>query len=76
MGREERETVARRVRELLIEARKSADLTQGQLAERIGRTQSFVSNYERGGRRIEVADFLVIARALGQDPQEMLGRVE
>jgi len=75
MGKQERERVAQRVRELLVEARKAKGLTQGQLAALLGRTQSFVSNYERGGRRIEVADFIVIARALDRDAQEMLGRV-
>jgi transcriptional regulator with XRE-family HTH domain len=74
--RMESERVARKLRELLIEARGAAGLTQKELGARIDRPQSFVSNYERGAGRVDVADFLVIARALGLDPKELLGRVE
>lgn len=76
MGREERDRVARQVREMLIAARDDAGLTQKQLAALIGRPQSYVSNYERGAGRVDVADLLVIAKALGLDPKEMVGRVE
>jgi len=61
---------------MLIEARDKAGLTQKQLGALIGRPQSYVSNYERGVGRVDVADLLVIAKALGLDPKEMVGRVE
>jgi transcriptional regulator with XRE-family HTH domain len=76
MGRrDERDRVARQVREMLIEARENAGLTQKALGALIGRPQSYVSNYERGVGRVDVADLLVIARALELDPKEMVGRV-
>lgn len=53
---------------LLIEARISAGLTQVGLARKLGRPQSFVSKYERGERRLDVVEFLDIARAIGIDP--------
>ena len=34
--------------ELLVQARKYAGLTQQQLAERLGKPQSFVAKYETG----------------------------
>ena len=48
----------------LRRARKRARLTQGQLAERIGATQSFVSKCERGERRLDILEFRAWCRAL------------
>ena len=56
------------LRELLIAARKSAGLTQEQVARRLGRQQSFVAKYEGGERRLDVIEFIAVARALDQDP--------
>ena len=57
---------------LLLEARKRAGLTQWEVAERLKRPQSFVAKYEGGERRIDVLEFLVIARALDADPVRLL----
>jgi transcriptional regulator with XRE-family HTH domain len=59
----------------LRDARKRAGLTQQQLAHRLRRPQSFVSAYESGDRRLDVLEFLRIARATGADPCELLRRV-
>jgi transcriptional regulator with XRE-family HTH domain len=56
----------------LVEARGKAGLTQGELAARLDRTQSFVSKYERGERRLDVVEFLEIARAIGLDPFQVI----
>jgi hypothetical protein len=56
-----------RFRRLLIAARREADLTQSELALKISRPQSFVSKYERGERRLDVVEFLEVARAIGVD---------
>lgn len=53
---------------LLTAAREKAGLTQQQLADRLGKPQSFVAKYEGGERRIDVIEFLAIARALEFDP--------
>lgn len=53
---------------LLHAAREKAGLTQQQLADRLGKPQSFVAKYEGGERRIDVVEFLAIARALDLDP--------
>lgn len=42
--------------EHLRETREKADITQEELAERLGETQSFVSKCERGERRIDIAE--------------------
>lgn len=42
-----------------------ADLTQVQLAERLGVPQSFVSKYESGERRLELPEIDCICNAIG-----------
>lgn len=56
----------------LVEARKSAGLTQAQLAHRLRRHQSFVARVESGERRIDVIELVVLARALGVGTTSLL----
>lgn len=60
----------------LIAARKDADVTQQELAKRLGKPQSFVSKYENRERRLDVVEFLQIARALGVNPSAILKKME
>lgn len=62
----------RKLREILIGARKSAKLTQAELAQRLQKPQSFVAKYELGERRVDVVEFVAIATALGLEPTEFL----
>jgi transcriptional regulator with XRE-family HTH domain len=62
----------RAFRALMIEAREKAGLTQQVLAKRLGRPQSFVAKYETGERRIDLIEFLSIARTIGTDPVRIL----
>lgn len=59
---------------VLVAARKGAGLSQEELARRLKRSQSFVAKMETGERRIDVVEFVEIARALGQEPTELLAR--
>jgi transcriptional regulator with XRE-family HTH domain len=52
---------------LMIDARKSAGLTQHELAKRLNKPQSFVAKYEGGERRVDVVEFLTICRFLQAD---------
>ncbi|MGC1776990.1 MAG: helix-turn-helix transcriptional regulator [Xanthobacteraceae bacterium] len=56
----------------MIEARARANLTQEKLAKRLKRPQSFIAKYEGGERRIDVVEFVGIAKAMGADPIEIL----
>jgi transcriptional regulator with XRE-family HTH domain len=58
--------------ELMIGARKAAGLTQHALALRLKKPQSFVAKYEGGERRLDVVEFVAIARALGADPLKLM----
>ncbi|HDS1136303.1 XRE family transcriptional regulator [Stenotrophomonas maltophilia] len=57
---------------VLKAARKRARVTQSELAERLGNTQTFVSKCERGERRIDAVELVEFAEAMGVDPQELL----
>lgn len=57
---------------LLRDERKRAGLTQQDVADRLGRPQSFVAKYEGGERRLDVLEFVSIAKALGADPLKLL----
>jgi transcriptional regulator with XRE-family HTH domain len=58
--------------ELMIGARKAAKLTQHALARRLKKPQSFIAKYEGGERRLDVVEFVAIARALGADPLKLM----
>ena len=60
----------------LIEARKAIGMTQQALADQLGRPQSFVAKYENGERRLDVIEFLEIARIFKADPHAILRDVE
>jgi transcriptional regulator with XRE-family HTH domain len=51
----------------LAAARDRAGLSQKQVARLLRKPQSFVSNYERGQRRIDVLELLRIVETLGDD---------
>jgi len=53
---------------MLIKARKDACITQSDLAKTLDKPQSYISKYERGERRLDIVEFLHIARALTIDP--------
>ena len=61
--------------ELMVGARKAAGLTQQALAARLRKPQSFVAKYEGGERRLDVVEFIAIARALGADPLKLLTKL-
>jgi ribosome-binding protein aMBF1 (putative translation factor) len=65
-----------RLRVLLIEAREEAGLTQVELGRKLRRPQAFVSKIERGLRRVDVLEFLEIARAVGFDPHEIIAKLD
>ena len=59
-------------RALLAEARQNVGLTQQDLAKKLNKPQSFIAKYENGERRLDVVEFIAIARALGADPVRLL----
>ena len=64
-----------RFRSLMIRVRKAKRLPQWELAQRIGRSQSYVAKYESGKRRLDVVEFLEVAKALRIDPWRIIRRL-
>lgn len=64
------------LRKILVQARHDARLTQVALAKKLGRPQSFVSKFERGERRLDVIEFVDVARAVGIDPARIISELE
>ena len=51
-------------------------MSQAALAERLRRPQSFVAKYENGERRLDVIEFLEIARLLEADPHTIIRDIQ
>ncbi len=54
-----------RLGELLRQRREDADITQVEMARRLGVLQSFVSRYETGERKLDAFDLLRVCDELG-----------
>ncbi len=63
------------VGECLAAARRRANDTQHELAARLGKPQSFVSEYEHGQRRVDVVELLVISRGLKVDALDLFAEI-
>jgi transcriptional regulator with XRE-family HTH domain len=63
------------LRRLLKERRQRAEISQHELATRMGRYQSFVTSVETGQHRVTVVEFLDYADALEFDPCAAIRRV-
>ncbi|PEH70877.1 transcriptional regulator [Edwardsiella tarda] len=50
-------------------------ITQAQLAQVLGKPQSFVSKIESGERRLDIIEFVHIARQLSLNPNEVLEKI-
>lgn len=68
---EAQNTVAR----ILAAARRDAGLKQADLAKAMGKHQSYVSDIERGQRRVDVLELYVIAKALNVEPIDLYARI-
>ena len=60
----------------LKRVRVRAGLTQNVVAERLGVRQAFVSEYERGRRRIDVVELRAIAVALGRPAAAVVAQLD
>lgn len=61
---------------LVIDARKRAELTQQELADKLKKPQSYISKYERGERRLDVIEFLEISQILNVDTYNLLRKID
>jgi transcriptional regulator with XRE-family HTH domain len=63
------------MRQILVDARKAAGLRQEDVAERLGKTQAYVSKYEQGERRLDVEEMIEVCEALGLNPEQVVRQI-
>lgn len=59
----------------LISLRGAQQVSQVELARRLGKTQQFVSKVERLERRLDVVEFYAFVTALGGDPERAVAEL-
>ncbi|MCK7227585.1 helix-turn-helix domain-containing protein [Enterobacter asburiae] len=64
-----------RVINALKKARKARGITQAQLAEALGKPQSFIAKVESGERRLDVVEFVHLARLLEINFDQLLKEI-
>ncbi|MFN4175653.1 helix-turn-helix domain-containing protein [Phenylobacterium sp.] len=64
------------VRQVLIEARREAGMSQRALAARLDKAGSHIAMIERGQRRVDLLEFCRIAECLGLPAEELVRRIE
>jgi transcriptional regulator with XRE-family HTH domain len=63
------------LRKLIRLERTRAELTQAQLAAKLGVDQKTISDIETGTKRVSALEFIAIAHALGFDPGSAIRRI-
>lgn len=76
MVRHRREDNAYLLAKMIFDRRKKSGLTQAQVAQRLKRPQSFVSEIENGKRGVDVIELIKIANAAGFLAHELLRDLE
>jgi transcriptional regulator with XRE-family HTH domain len=66
----------KKLRRLLRQVRQGAGLRQADLARILGKHQTFVSNYERGGRTLDLLEVRQVCKAVGISLGEFVRRFE
>lgn len=70
------ETERRELRELLRRLREASGMRQVDLADRLGRPQSFVSKYESGEKTLDFLEVREVCDALGLSLSQFVNRFE
>lgn len=65
-----------RLQRLLRQIRVEAGLTQVELAARLEIPQNYISNYERGERRLDILELRQVCNAVGVSTRDFLGKLE
>jgi transcriptional regulator with XRE-family HTH domain len=60
---------------VLRAARHEAGLSQKAVADRLGKPPSFVAKIELGERRLDLVEFVAIARVFGLTAEDLMARI-
>lgn len=76
MSRSLHTPIYKELRRILTEARSAAGLTQAQVAQRLGRPQSFMSKWEGAERHLDVTEFFGLCEAIGISASDVFKAIE
>ena len=65
----------RAVAAVIAATRRDHDVTQEELARRLGWTRDVLARAEGGRRKVELGDVLMIAQALGEKTERVIRRI-
>jgi transcriptional regulator with XRE-family HTH domain len=60
---------------VLTGTRRDQDVSQQELATRLGWTRNMIANLESGRRSLRLSDFFLVARALNVTPETLMLRI-
>lgn len=60
----------------IVDARVAAGIGQRELARKLGRHASWLNKIERVERRLDIVEFIEIARGLGIPPRELVAQID
>jgi len=75
MGRHLRSAHHKALLAVIVDARNATGLSQREFAKKLRRTNNFVWRIEAGERKVDVLEFIEIAKAAGVAPDELMRRV-
>ena len=64
------------LRRILIAARERAGLSRAEVATKIGKTESYVSDFETGERGLDIDMYLRLTKALNLDAAEVMSDLD
>lgn len=64
------------LRTMLRDARKKKKITQAEIAERLGKPQSYVAKYEIGERRLDLIELLAVLEILDIKPAVFVSNLQ
>jgi transcriptional regulator with XRE-family HTH domain len=64
-----------KLQRLLRDLREKQGVRQQELAERLGRPQSYVSKYEGGERNIDLVELIDVAKSIDLDPAVVISEL-
>jgi len=64
-----------KLRDFLRKSRAKAGFTQRDLAQKIGKPQSFIAKYEGGERRLDIIELLEVAKILNIEIKTLLATI-
>lgn len=60
----------------LITIRKTANLTQAQIAQKLQKPQSYIAKIENLERKLDILEFVQLCQILGTRPSEVIALIE